>query len=240
MFSLNKDFDEYEKDYLKRLNITHDSTSKESSTNSPKSLPEESISLEVAEAYLHDVGDKIARVDITVMQKLGFTDDEINHVYLLEYWLNNEDPVPEISEKLDGFNPSTFNPCIEIIGRRRTVARCMLFSDLDSDSSRSIIRFDSVERNNSGMGVGDTVYIKKIETVPAEKIFLQGIGDMPTVDPYEIISRSFGKPLIKGDALFSPSDVFGPLTYLVLGINHSEKTDVGVITEDTEIYFAEK
>ena len=62
---------------------------------------------------------------------------------------------------------------------------------------------------------------------------------MPTVDPYEIISRSFGKPLIKGDALFSPSDVFGPLTYLVLGISHSENA-VGVITEDTEIHFAEK
>ncbi len=203
------------------------------------SFLEESISLEAAEAYLQDIGNKIARVDITVMQKLGFTDDEMNHVDLLEHWLNDEDPVPEISEKLDGFNPSTFNPCIEIIGNRRTVARCMLFSDLDSDSSRSIIRFDSVERNNSGMTVGHAVLIKKIKTVPAEKIILRGIGDMPTVDPYEIISGSFGKPLIKGDCLFSDTDEGVPLTYQVLGVNHSEN-GVGVITDDTKIFFAEK
>tara|TARA_B100001123_G_scaffold414990_1_gene515057 strand:+ start:788 stop:1381 length:594 start_codon:yes stop_codon:yes gene_type:complete len=184
MFSLNKDFDEYEKDYLKRLNITHDSTSKESSTNSPKSLPEESISLEVAAAYLQDIGNKIARVDDSVMQKLGFTHDEINHTFLIEDYakvemnhfhnhFGEQDFYQKLSEKMDGFSPLAFNPCIEIIGRRRTVARCRCFLDTEDHSPRSIIRFDNFERNNSGMGVGDTVYIKKIETVLQKKYFLK-------------------------------------------------------------------
>ena len=189
---------------------------------------EESITLKNEEAFSQDIGEKIARVHSSTMQSLGFTIDEIIHVDRLE----------GIGATPRPFDPLAFNPCIEIIGRRRTVARCRCYVD-SNDRLKRVVQFDDVERNNSGVGIGDTVSIKKIETVPAEKIILQGIGDMPTVDPYEIISRSFGKPLIKGDALFSPSDVFGPLTYLVLGISHSENA-VGVITEDTEIHFAEK
>jgi transitional endoplasmic reticulum ATPase len=60
---------------------------------------------------------------------------------------------------------------IEIIGKCRTVAKCLPHKPLDK--GKGIIRVDGLVRNNAGVAIGDTVVVRKIKAVPAEKVIYQ-------------------------------------------------------------------
>ena len=72
-------------------------------------------------------------------------------------------------DSMDSLSAST-GDVIEIRGKRRTVAKCLPL--YPSDGGKGINRVDGLVRNNSGVGVaiGDTMLVRKIEAVPAEKV----------------------------------------------------------------------
>ena len=49
---------------------------------------------------------------------------------------------------------------VEIRGKRRTTAKCLPL--YPSDEGKGIIRIDGLVRNNSGIAIGDTIFIREI------------------------------------------------------------------------------
>jgi len=58
----------------------------------------------------------------------------------------------------------------EVKGAKKTVAKCLRLHHLDE--GKGIIRVDGLGRNNAGVAIGDTVVIRKIKAIPAEKVIL--------------------------------------------------------------------
>ena len=72
-------------------------------------------------------------------------------------------------DSMDSLSASTGDVYREIRGKRRTVAKCLPL--YPSDEGKGIIRVDGLVRNNAGVGaIGDTVVVRKIKAVPAEKV----------------------------------------------------------------------
>ena len=72
-------------------------------------------------------------------------------------------------DSMDSFSAST-GDVIEIRGKRRTVAKCLPL--YPSDEGKGIIRVDGLVRNNAGVAIGDTVVVRKIKAIPAEKVIV--------------------------------------------------------------------
>src|SRR5918996_702813 len=69
---------------------------------------------------------------------------------------------------MDSLSAST-GDILEIKGDHcRTVAKCLPL--YPSDEGKGIIRVDGLVRNNAGVAIGDTVVVRKIKAVPAEKV----------------------------------------------------------------------
>ena len=63
---------------------------------------------------------------------------------------------------------------------RRTVAKCLPL--YPSEEGKEIIRIDGLVRNNAGLAIGDTVVVKKIKAVPAEKVIAAPLEAVPPID----------------------------------------------------------
>src|SRR5437867_6934831 len=77
---------------------------------------------------------------------------------------------------MDSLSAST-GDVIEIRGKRRTVAKCLPL--YPSDEGKGIIRVDGLVRNNAGVAIGDTVVVRKIKAVPAEKVIVAPLESIP-------------------------------------------------------------
>lgn len=75
---------------------------------------------------------------------------------------------------------ATTGDVIEIKGKRRTVAKCLPL--YPSDEGKGIIRIDGLGRNNSGIAIGDTITVKKIKAVAAERIVVAPLESIPPID----------------------------------------------------------
>src|SRR6478735_6080569 len=118
-------------------------------------------------------------------------------------------------ESMDSLSAST-GDVIEIKGgKRRTVAKCLPL--YPSDEGKGIIRIDGLVRNNAGVAIGDTVVVRKIKAVPAEKVIVAPLEAIPPVDERYLADALESMPLIKGDNVMVPY-FGGRLTFEVIDV----------------------
>jgi transitional endoplasmic reticulum ATPase len=140
---------------------------------------------------------------------------------------------------MDSLSAST-GDVIEIRGKRRTVAKCLPL--YPSDEGKGIIRIDGLVRNNAGVAIGDTVVVRKIKAVPAEKVIVAPLEAIPPIDERYLADALESVPLIKGDNVMVPY-FGGRLTFQVLGATPSQANNIDapvVITQKTIFHIAEK
>ena len=91
---------------------------------------------------------------------------------------------------------------IEIKGKRRTVAKVLPL--YPTDEGRGIIRIDGLIRSNAGVAIGDNVTIRKVKAVPAERIIISPMEEVPYIDERYITDALEGLPVVKGDNIIVP------------------------------------
>src|ERR687885_382112 len=137
-------------------------------------------------------------------------------------------------DSMDSLSAST-GDVIEIRGKRRTVAKCLPL--YPSDEGKGIIRVDGLVRNNAGIAIGDTVIVKKIKAVPAEKVIVAPLEAIPPIDERYLADALESVPLIKGDNVMVPY-FGGRLTFQVIGVTPA--ADAVLVTQKTIFHIAEK
>src|SRR2546425_67503 len=125
---------------------------------------------------------------------------------------------------------------IGIRGKRRTVAKCLPL--YPSDEGKGIIRVDGLVRNNAGIAIGDTVIVKKIKAVPAEKVIVAPLEAIPPIDERYLADALESVPLIKGDNVMVPY-FGGRLTFQVIGVT-PPASDAVLVTQKTMFHIAER
>jgi transitional endoplasmic reticulum ATPase len=74
-----------------------------------------------------------------------------------------------------------------------------------SDEGKGIIRVDGIVRNNAGVAIGDTIVVRKIKAVPAEKVIVAPLESIPPVDERYLADALESVPVVKGDNVMVPS-----------------------------------
>ena len=137
-------------------------------------------------------------------------------------------------DSMDSLGAST-GDVIEIKGKRRTVAKCLPL--YPSDEGKGIIRVDGLVRNNAGIAIGDTVAVRKIKAVAAEKVVVAPLEAIPPIDERYLADALESVPLIKGDNVMVPY-FGGRLTFQVIGVTPA--ADAVLVTQKTVFHIAEK
>ncbi|MEM0287290.1 MAG: CDC48 family AAA ATPase [Nitrososphaerota archaeon] len=135
---------------------------------------------------------------------------------------------------MDSLGAST-GDVLEIKGKRRTVAKCLPL--YPSDEGRGIIRVDGLTRNNAGVAIGDTVTVKKIKAVPAEKVIVAPLENIPPIDERYITDALEGVPVTRGDNIMVPY-FGGRLTFQVVGLTPA--SEAAIISQRTVFQLSEK
>src|SRR5437016_5521823 len=135
---------------------------------------------------------------------------------------------------MDSLSAST-GDVIEIRGKRRTVAKCLPL--YPSDEGKGIVRVDGLVRNNAGVAIGDTVVVRKIKAMPAEKVIVAPLEAIPPIDERYLADALESVPLIKGDNVMVPY-FGGRLTFQVIGVTPA--ADAVLVTQKTIFHIAEK
>ena len=138
-------------------------------------------------------------------------------------------------DSMDSLSAST-GDVVEIGGKRRTVAKCLPL--YPSDEGKGIIRVDGLVRNNAGVAIGDTVVVRKIKAVPAEKVIVAPLEAIPPIDERYLADALESVPLIKGDNVMVPY-FGGRLTFQVIGVT-PQASDAVLITQKTTFHIAER
>ena len=137
-------------------------------------------------------------------------------------------------DAMDALSAST-GDIVEIMGKRRTVAKCLPL--YPSDEGRGVIRVDGLIRNNAGIAIGDTVTIKKIKANPAEKVIVAPLESIPPIDERYLADALESVPLTKGDNIMIPY-FGGRLTFQILGV--SPVGEAVLVTQRTVFSITEK
>ncbi len=138
---------------------------------------------------------------------------------------------------------------IEIEGKKRTSAK--VWRADRNDWEQNIIRIDGFIRQNAGIGIGDTVKIRKADVNPAEKVVLappEGTSIQFGGDAAEMVKRQIMKrPISKGDIIPVMSTMAHPflgrvVTGQAIPLIAIEAEPDGIIltTDKTEIKLREK
>ena len=90
---------------------------------------------------------------------------------------------------------------IEIVGKRSTAARAI--GPYGDDEGLEIIRLDGLQRANAGVGAGDYVEVRKVESKAATRVvFAPAAEQVRLTGSAEALKRSFeGRPLTEGDTV---------------------------------------
>src|ERR1043165_1124365 len=90
---------------------------------------------------------------------------------------------------------------IEIVGKRSTAARAI--RPYGEDEGIDIIRLDGLQRANAGVGSGDFVEVRKVESKPATRVvFAPAQPNVRLQGSAEALQRTFaGRPLVEGDTV---------------------------------------
>ena len=100
-----------------------------------------------------------------------------------------------------------------------------------SDEGKGIIRIDGLVRNNAGLAIGDTVVVKKIKAIPAEKVIVAPLEAIPPIDERYLAESLEGVCMTKGDNVMVPY-FGGRLTLQVIGLTPAA-TDAVIINQKT-------
>src|SRR5438876_574620 len=122
---------------------------------------------------------------------------------------------------------------LEITGKRRSVAKCLPL--YPSDEGKGIIRIDGLGRNNTGVAIGDTVTVRKIEAVATEKVVIAPLDSIPPIDERYLTESLESVPLVKGDNIMVPY-FGGKLTFQVIGVTPT--ADAVLVTQKTAFHIA--
>jgi SpoVK/Ycf46/Vps4 family AAA+-type ATPase len=97
---------------------------------------------------------------------------------------------------------------VELEGTRKTAA--IVRRAYPADIGLNIIRMDGITRKNSGVGVGESVIVRRAEPIEARKVVLAPgePGVILHVAPDLIKQNLLGRPLVKGDIVV-PAPAFG-------------------------------
>ncbi|MFB5621812.1 MAG: CDC48 family AAA ATPase [Candidatus Nitrosomaritimum yanchengensis] len=139
-------------------------------------------------------------------------------------------------DSMDALSAST-GDVVEIKGKRKTVAKCLPL--YPSDEGKGIIRVDGLVRNNAGVAISDTVVVRKIKTVPAEKVIVSPLEAIPPIDERYLADALESVPLIKGDNVMVPY-FGGRLTFQVIGVTPGPGVDAVLVTQKTVFHIAER
>ena len=140
-------------------------------------------------------------------------------------------------DSMDALSAST-GDVVEIKGKRKTVAKCLPL--YPSDEGKGIIRVDGLVRNNAGVAIGDTLIVRKIRAVPAEKVIVAPLEAIPPIDERYLADALESVPLIKGDKVMVPY-FGGRLTFQVIGVTPgSAGVDAVLVTQKTVFHIAER
>jgi transitional endoplasmic reticulum ATPase len=160
------------------------------------------LDLKILEAYTRDVGRGVARIDYDSMDSLSASTGDLIEI--------------KGGEK----NKS----------HRRTVAKCLPL--YPSDEGKGIIRVDGLVRNNAGVAIGDTVVVRKIKAVPAEKVIVAPLEAVPPIDERYLADALEDVPMIKGDNVMVPY-FGGRLTFQVMGVS-PPSSDAVLVSQKTQ------
>ena len=134
---------------------------------------------------------------------------------------------------MDALNASN-GDVIEINGKGRTVAKCLaLYS---ADEGKGIIRIDGLGRDNSGIVIGDTVTVRKVKAVAAERVIMAPVRMIPPIDERYLADALECVPLIKGDNVAVPY-FGGHLKFQVIDVTPT--VDVVLVARTTIFHVAE-
>ena len=120
---------------------------------------------------------------------------------------------------------------LEIKGAHRTVVKCLPLYPSDEGKGAGIIKIDGLGRSNAGIDVGDTISVRKIKSVPAEKIVVAPLEGMPPIDERYLADALEGIPLIKDDYVMVPY-FGGQLTFKIIGVTPA--SDATIVTKKTK------
>src|ERR687887_1723164 len=127
---------------------------------------------------------------------------------------------------------------IEIKGKRRTVVKCLPL--YPSDEGKGIVRLDGLVRNNAGIAIGDAINAKKVKAIPAEKVVISPLEDIPPIDERYLADALESMPLIKGDNVMVPY-FGGRLTFQIVAITPPAAADTAaIVTNKTAFTITEK
>src|ERR671926_1958960 len=142
-------------------------------------------------------------------------------------------------DSMYSLNAST-GDVIEIKGKnRRTVSKCLPL--YPSDEGKGIIKGDGLVRNNAGVAIDDTVVVRKIKAVPAEKVIVAPLEAIPPIDERYLADALESVPLIKGDNVMVP--YFGVrLTFQVIGVSplQAASAESVLVTQKTIFHITDK
>ncbi len=117
---------------------------------------------------------------------------------------------------------------LEIKGKKRTVAKCLPL--YPSDEDKGIIRIDGLGRTNGGIVIGDTITVRKIKAIAAEKVVIASLEAIPPIDERYLADALESVPLVKGDNVMIPY-FGGRLTFEIETI--IPQADAVVVTQKT-------
>lgn len=131
----------------------------------------------------------------------------------------------------------TTGDVIELKGKKLTVG--LVWPAHPQDEGAGIIRMDGHLRQNVGLGLGDKIFVRKIEVKEAKKVIFAPYQPMRFSPgfPELIKKRMEGRALVKGDTIFV--SVFGTTTFPLIAAVVQPPGAV-IITEATTIELKEE
>ena len=125
---------------------------------------------------------------------------------------------------------------VEIIGKRRTVAKC--FPLYPADEKKGIARIEGLTRSNSEVTIADTIQLQKIIADPAEKIIVSPLDSISSFDQQYLSDYLENTPMIKDDNIVVPY-FGGKLRFLVLEV-FPKNTCAVMVNKETIFQMEEK
>jgi transitional endoplasmic reticulum ATPase len=137
----------------------------------------------------------------------------------------------------------TVGDVVEIIGKKSTAA--IVWRAHPDDEGKGLIRMDGLIRDNSGVGIGDKVRIRKVEVNPATRITLAPVIEEGQKLQFGsgiegVVKRGlFKRPVTKGDTVIVPGIALigRALPFIVVEI---QPAGIVQITEGTEVNIREE
>ncbi|MGA1974653.1 MAG: hypothetical protein ABSG92_03370 [Conexivisphaerales archaeon] len=105
---------------------------------------------------------------------------------------------------------------LEVLGKRRTVARCLPLGDQRTDADqvaaggspqpvdRGVTKMDRITRENARVSVGETVTLRRVQALPANYVEIVSLAEPPSVDSRYIELALNGVPVTPGDVVMVP------------------------------------